>query len=407
MGSRRSQWVYVCRLLAEIMPAVHAELRRWRAQALLIERDDLREQALNSLQYKRFHCEGGAVFAGLVGRSLPDTGPNPRAARRPLWRRLVRAIVALQTISDYADNLVDRWRPEGGELSEELSRAIHRSLLDAVSPGASGAVDGSGVKGRGRRPRGAGGVYFPGRRTGDGGYLEELVLEARRAIRGLPSYSAVYGPVRWLAARYAEMQVLKHLEPSRREKLLKDWFRSKGSPWAEELDWWEFAAACGSTLGIFVLLAAAARKDTEPADAQLLFQAYFPWVCGLHIMLDYFIDQEEDRIGGDLNFAACYGGSSRCTRRLGSMVRRSLAAVGDLPDRWEPAFHTLVVRGLPGLYFSDGKVGRQNLHGYARSVLKEAGPGAHTIRLIAKAVRWTRREGLLVQPPPAAGVVRR
>jgi len=30
--------------------------------------------------------------------------------------------------------------------------------------------------------------------------------------------------------------------------------------------------------------------------------SYFPWVQGLHILLDYLIDQEEDRINGDLNF---------------------------------------------------------------------------------------------------------
>lgn len=29
---------------------------------------------------------------------------------------------------------------------------------------------------------------------------------------------------------------------------------------------------------------------------------YFPYIQGLHILLDYLIDQEEDKAGGDLNF---------------------------------------------------------------------------------------------------------
>ena len=34
--------------------------------------------------------------------------------------------------------------------------------------------------------------------------------------------------------------------------------------------------------------------------------AYFPGVSAIHILLDYFIDQAEDREHGELNFMACY-----------------------------------------------------------------------------------------------------
>lgn len=34
--------------------------------------------------------------------------------------------------------------------------------------------------------------------------------------------------------------------------------------------------------------------------------SYLPWVQGLHILLDYSIDREEDSIGGDLNFCNYY-----------------------------------------------------------------------------------------------------
>ena len=41
-------------------------------------------------------------------------------------------------------------------------------------------------------------------------------------------------------------------------------------------------------------------------DAERIRKGYFPYIQGLHILLDYFIDQEEDKVVGDLNFCSYY-----------------------------------------------------------------------------------------------------
>ena len=58
---------------------------------------------------------------------------------------------------------------------------------------------------------------------------------------------------------------------------------------------WEFAAATGSTLGMFMLTAAAYQENLNTEEITTLKEAYFPWISCLHIQLDYFIDQAEDR----------------------------------------------------------------------------------------------------------------
>ena len=57
---------------------------------------------------------------------------------------------------------------------------------------------------------------------------------------------------------------------------------------------------CGGGLyaGVFALLASASRKNISLEMSERIFHCYFPWICGLHILLDYFIDQEEDKKEG-------------------------------------------------------------------------------------------------------------
>src|SRR5690625_806169 len=77
----------------KIFPAVNHELGFWTKRAKQIPDDELRAQALASIAAKRFHCQGGAVYALLAGERGWET---------------IRFIVAYQTIRDYLDNLCDR-----------------------------------------------------------------------------------------------------------------------------------------------------------------------------------------------------------------------------------------------------------------------------------------------------------
>lgn len=322
-------------LYRRILPRAERELARWRRLASAIPDRHLRSQALSSLTDKRFHAEGGSVYAALA----------------PRWIEvLVPFIVALQTISDYLDNLCDR-APGAGH--RRHMRCLHRAMLDAVDPG-------------GRR----GHCYCRYAARPDGGYLATLVAACQRCIRLLPSYPVVQGYVRRFVLLYNDLQVYKHLEPARREAVLRRW-HARHRRRAPGLAWWEFAAAAGSTLGVFALCAAATDPALSTAEARAIAGAYFPWVSGLHILLDYFIDQAEDRAWGDLNFVAYYPTTACAVRRLTEFFREARSRVRPLRNA---PFHSLVVHGLPALYLADRKVDRQRLRRSALAILAAGGP---------------------------------
>ncbi|MFA5384919.1 MAG: tetraprenyl-beta-curcumene synthase family protein [Eubacteriales bacterium] len=325
----------LARFVFQSFPAVSRELKIWERAAGGCPDIRLREQTLSSIKLKKFHCQGGSVFAAWVNTSCRGN--------------LIRAIVALQTISDYLDNLCDR----AGVQDEESFRQLHQSFLDALSPGVE-CIDYY--------------QHYPCRE--DGGYLASLVSACRNAVSGLPFYSGVKEAVLELAGLYCTLQVYKHLEPNVREKRLIDWLE----PYLVQLDrrlfWWELAAATGSTLGIFALLALAAKTCPTAGRADEICRAYFPWITGLHILLDYFIDQQEDIAGGDLNFAGYYADLSQTVQRLEFMLEKSLSEAGSLA---EPFFHLLVVRGLLAMYLSDPKVKAQDFLDISETLLRAAG----------------------------------
>ena len=329
-------------------PGVNRELAGWRRRAAAIPDPRLREQALASLTLKKFHCQGGSVYAAWPRRHC---------------RELLRAIVALQTISDYLDNLCDR----AGILDEEAFRQLHLAVTDALIPG------------------GAGHDYYaayPYHR--DGGYLRALVRACRESLAALPGYELVREEALYLADLYCRLQATKHTYPDRRRERLQVWLRPLLGQIPAPLYWWELAAATGSTLGIFALMALAARGETQARDVAGVKAAYFPWIGGLHILLDYLIDQEEDRAGGDLNFCAFYRDGAEAGRRLNYFLQESLAAARNLPD---PAFHLLVVRGLPAFYLSDGKAARQEQLPARQAILRTAGPFSRNLYRLCRVLR--------------------
>ncbi len=320
-----------------MLPISSRELAGWHERAEAIPDPELRRQALASLRLKRFHADGGAVYA---------TGAPPGPDRD----RLVRLIVAFQTISDYLDNLCDR----AGSLDPEEFRRLHGAMTDAVGPTAQGPYDG----------------------REDGGYLEALVATCRREIARLPGYPQVAPHVAELVGLYCDLQVHKHVRHEERAPRLREW--APGG----ELDWWEFSAATGSTLGIFALFMAALDPDLPPEAAGAVHEAYFPWVGALHILLDYLIDLEEDREGGDLNFVAQYPSPERAYARIEWLLGRSLEAVPTLPAA---RFHRLVVQGVVAMYLSDPKAQRHRR--FAAELSARAGHATVPLHLAARAYR--------------------
>ena len=328
----------------ECLPAAADELARWRRRAAGIPDPELRRQALGSIEHKAFHSLGASVFAAWA----------PASARLAL----VGFTVALQTLSDYLDNLCDR----GPTLSVAAMRRLHGAMAAAVRVGCRA---GEGLRGPA---------------AGDA-YIRELVARCRTCLDELPSYGAVEALNLRFAALYGQMQARKHGPAGQRRKLLARWFerRARGIP---SLSWWEFCAACGSTLPVFALTALAARRP-RPAEVEAAAGAYFPWIAALHILLDYLIDRAEDAAVGELNFAACYGPLRRTLGRLRWLYRCALERGCRLPA---PGFHRLVVAGLAAVYLSDPKA--RHLQHLVRTLAAE---DAYLAALWPLVTAWRRR----------------
>jgi tetraprenyl-beta-curcumene synthase len=325
------------RVYKYILPEVRSELDRWQAAAKSIPDPELRKQAVDSINAKRFHCEGGGVYA---------------AANLEQRHVLIPLIVALQTISDYLDNLCDR----STSLDPNDFRLLHQSMLDAVTPDEQTKN-----------------YYALRQEQEDGGYLRALVEQCRSSIAQLPSYPLVQKQVREWVQLYVDLQVYKHIEHSKREQELLKWWE-KHSPEYPQLKWNEFAAATGSTLGMFMLFLAASDVTLVARQVQEIKESYFPSICGLHILLDYLIDQAEDVIGGDLNFCSYYNDEQMLNDRMGQMVQAARKSADELPFGH---FHRMIVEGLVALYLSDPKV-------------KDQPNVRKTAKLLMKGSPWTR-----------------
>lgn len=298
-----------------IFPLVETELKKLIRLAERIPDPMLKNQALESIRKKKFHCQGGSVYALYPGVPLRD---------------MVHFIVSYQTISDYLDNLCDR----AGVMNEEAFKQLHLAMTDALLPGTSYSDYY---------------MYYPYK--DDGGFLLFLVDECKNFISTLPSYAVIREKVLFLARLYSDLQAYKHLSPEVRECRMAGWYKNY-LDYFSEINGWEFAAAAGSTLGIFMLVAAATDPDLDGLEAWKVLHSYFPWICGLHILLDYYIDLDEDKVNGDLNFVSYYASEIQCLERLKLFYKNSLEKATKLKY---PLFHSTVVNGLMAMYLSDPK----------------------------------------------------
>lgn len=337
------------RVYRDIMPAVHARLTYWRKRAGAIPNRELKAQALASIEQKTFHCEGGAIIA------LTALGKKNDA---------IRFIVAYQTISDYLDNLCDR----STSLVPEDFAALHEVMTDALTPGAT--------------PR----QYYRFREDqDDGGYLVELMQACQSVLQKVPNYAIIQPYLLALCDYYCDLQIHKHVRNDEREARLQNWFEQHRDL-LPEMDWHEFSACAGSTLGIFCLVSYAMRDDFEQAHAKMIWDGYFPYIQGLHILLDYFIDQDEDRAGGDLNFCFYYEDDDKLCERLIYFLNEADKHTHGLPDK---KFHKLINRGLLGVYLSDQKVNEQKeVRSLAKKVMKKGGAVSHFFYWNGRAYRW-------------------
>ncbi|MDF2635044.1 MAG: hypothetical protein K0R78_1918, partial [Pelosinus sp.] len=289
----------------KVFPLIDLELHHWSTHGVTHACPELKEQALSSIKDKKFHCQGGSIYSLYPGVHRND---------------FTSLIVALQTISDYLDNLCDN----AGVIDEKAFRQLHQAMTDALDPNVL--------------PQDYY-AFYPYKQDGD--YLRKLVITCQQQVKKLPSYELVKPEIQKLACLYSDLQTYKHLDPNVREEKMLTWIDQHLENYPL-ITHWEFAAATGSTLGMFMLCAAASDKRLTPQIAASISSAYFPWISGLHILLDYFIDASEDQERGDLNFVAYYEDSAQLLSRLSLFTKQAFLQASTLPH---PAFHKIVVQG--------------------------------------------------------------
>ncbi|MBP3040100.1 tetraprenyl-beta-curcumene synthase family protein [Bacillaceae bacterium Marseille-Q3522] len=324
----------MAKVYRKIIPAAHKELSYWRARAEQIADPELKKQALQSIKDKTFHCEGGSIMAFIANDN---------------YKKAIKFIVAYQTISDYLDNLCDR----STSLDPRDFAALHESMMYALNLEQKPAD-----------------FYRFRTETKDNRYLLDLAETCRMVLRNLQHYHLIKTKLLELCRYYCDLQIHKHVKQEERVPRLQNWFAEHKNN-IPEMEWYEFSACTGSTLGVFCLVAYAFRDDFEKCHADNIRNGYFPYIQGLHILLDYLIDQEEDRKEGDLNFCFYYENEERMFQRLKHFVRKADYYTETLPHK---RFHQLINRGLLGIYLSDDKVNKQHhLKKLARKIIKTGG----------------------------------
>lgn len=336
------------RVYREILPVVHDYLIYWRKKAENIPNHELRKQALASIDMKTFHCEGGSILALLAGKHS---------------NQCIKFIVAYQTISDYLDNLCDR----STSLDPTDFRMLHQSMHDALK------VD-EPLKN-----------YYQYREDqDDGGYLHDLVKTCKEILKSMNHYPFITQYLIELCSYYCDLQVHKHVKVEERIPRLQTWFE-KYRHNLPKMEWYEFSACAGSTLGIFCLVAYAFQEQFNEHLAKQIRDSYFPYVQGLHILLDYLIDQEEDEKEGDLNFCHYYESEEKMMLRLEHFITESDRHLKGIPHE---KFHRLVNRGLLGVYLSDDKVNAQKqLSKLAKKLIKVGGSSSLFFYINGRAYR--------------------
>ncbi|WP_035511487.1 tetraprenyl-beta-curcumene synthase family protein [Halobacillus karajensis] len=325
------------RVYRHIFPSVHKELSYWIERAQSIPDPELRNQALRSIKDKTFHCEGGSIYSVLSGDNADKS---------------IQFIVAYQTISDYLDNLCDR----STSMDPVDFRMLHQAMTDALTPG-NDCQD----------------YYQYREEKEDGGYLHDLVKTCQDILAESKDYKMVHAQALKLGKLYSDLQVHKHVIEDERIPRLQNWFSRYQSEWPE-LSWYEFSACTGSTLGVFCLVSYALSGRMDGELAVQIERSYFPYMQGLHILLDYYIDQEEDEREGDLNFCAYYDHQEQMKKRFRYFVVKTNEEIQKLPDS---SFHEMIHEGLVGMYLADRKVGKlANAKSFVKDMLKVSGKKA-------------------------------
>jgi tetraprenyl-beta-curcumene synthase len=338
-----------------VFPRVCFYIARWRRRARRIPDPVLRQLALDALD-KRGNIEGAAAFAAFV----------------PLARRtdVTRATSAFQAAYNLLDMLGEQPSPDPVLDGQRL----HEALVYAVTPRGAAAplgseigvldTDSSGVDACAVGAARALDWYEHHPQRHDGGYLDTLIEECRDAFAALPSHLLAAPSAQAAAARIVAFQSLNLSKSQGEHTGLENWARAATPP-GTSLQWWEIAAAAGSSLGVHVLIAAAAGPQLDMDEVSALASAYFPWIGGLHSLLDNLIDKHEDEAAGHRSLIEYYG-PEQAAQRMRWIAEQALQKAGELPHSRR---HIVILAAMIGNYLATPEAHSAELKPIGDSVL--------------------------------------
>lgn len=332
----------------DVFPDVAPEARRWRSHARLIPDPLLRRLALGTHDDERLSMEGAAAFAIMA----------PRRHRLTV----VRAIIAFQTVYEYVDTLAEQ--PCRDPVAN--GHRLHLALLAALDPHRR-HVD----------------YYEYGSSGHDCQYIRSMIDTCRHACSSLPSYGAVGEAILKAGERIVTYQSLAHGRPGSDHQTLARW--SDGlTPAGSGLRWWETASSAASSLGIYALIAAASRPTLPREQVSSIEDAYFPWIGGLHLLLDSLVDRVEDQDSGHHNLVEHYASSEEAASRLGAIASRSLQAARTAPQGIQ---HAMILAAMASFYLSMPEIATPGTQMVAGRVLDALGALARPTMTILRTRR--------------------
>lgn len=276
----------------------------------------------------------------------------------------LKFIVSFQAIDYYIHFLCSK----NDEKDETLFSQLYLSLSDAVDPKRKIAVSNVDCI-----------------RKKDINNIMKLIEQCRSHIVRLPSYSLVIGQLKKFIQMYSDYRTYSHLPKGVREKRLKEW----SNRYHDEkvgISTWEMCAAAGSPLLISVLFACAYDPHLTGEEVDNICSSYFPWICGLHVLISHYIDAYEDMLLGSLNMTSFYRNLKVCEDRISLFITEALQSCDKLKY---PEFHRTIVKGIVAVHLSDPKAfwGMNRLASI--NLLKKSGSKINLYHNLCKFLRFS------------------
>ncbi len=132
--------------------------------------------------------------------------------------------------------------------------------------------------------------------------------------------------------------------------------------------------------------------------AAIDMEAYFPWIGGLHSLLDNLIDKREDEAAGHRSLVEYYG-PQRAAQRMSWLAERAERMARELPDGRR---HTVILAAMIANYLSTPEAQSAQLAPVSQAVLATTGPLATPTLLVFKLRHLNVGEGLVSRRTPTS-----